>query len=84
MCLAGPEAERIALGDCDARGDMRMIKELCERYYISAADVERLQPSVHALLTKHWRSMEVVAEALMTRRTLAGSEIDALCAAAVP
>ncbi|MGA8694758.1 MAG: hypothetical protein WB689_13120 [Xanthobacteraceae bacterium] len=83
VCLAGPEAERIAFGDCDARGDMRMIEELCTRYFIADADVERLRPSVHALLTKHWRSVEVVAEALLSRRTLAGSEIDALCAAAV-
>ena len=81
VCLAGPEAERIAFGDCDARGDMRMI-ELCRRYSISIVnDVERLQPSVHALLTKHWRSVEVVAEALMARRTLTGAEIDALVGA---
>ena len=49
---------------------MRMIKELCERYHISATDVERLRPSVHALLTKHWRSVEAVAAVrpLLTQR----------------
>ena len=83
VCSAGPEAERIVFGDADARGDMPQIKELCVRYFISNDDVERLRSQVHALLTKHWRSVEVVAEALMARRTLAGSEIDALCAAAV-
>jgi hypothetical protein len=57
---------------------MRMIKELCERYYISATDVERLRPSVHALLTKHWRSVEAVAAALLSAKTLSGAAIDAL------
>ena len=83
VCLAGPEAERIAFDDCDARGDLDMIEDLCTRYFIAGDEVKRLQPQVHALLTKHWRSVEVVAEALMARRTLACSEIDALFAAAV-
>jgi len=78
VCLAGPEAERIAFGDCDARGDMRMIKQLCERYSISDDDVERLRPQVHALLTKHWDAVERVAAALLDKKTLTGVEIDAL------
>jgi hypothetical protein len=28
VCLAGPEAEAIVFGDCDARGDMHIIEEL--------------------------------------------------------
>jgi hypothetical protein len=36
----------MAFGDCDARGDMRMIERLCARYYISDLDVERLRPSL--------------------------------------
>jgi hypothetical protein len=54
-CLAGPTAEAIVFGDCDARGDMRMIDDLRARYFIADDDVERLRPQVHALLLKHWR-----------------------------
>jgi len=80
VCLAGPEAETIAYGDADARGDVHMIKEFCARYYIATTDVDRLRPQVHALLTKHWGSVEAIAEALMSRRTLTGAEIDTLVA----
>jgi hypothetical protein len=76
ICLAGPTAEAIVFGDCDARGDMHMIEELCTRYFIADADVERLQP--HALLLKHWDAVERVAAALLSRGTLTGVEIDAI------
>jgi ATP-dependent Zn protease len=75
VCLAGPEAERIKFGDADASGDVRQIKQLQSRYYISDADVERLRPQVHALLTKHWHYVEAVAAALLERGTLSGEDI---------
>jgi len=78
VCLAGPEAERIAFGDAGDAGDMHMIDELCRRYFITNADVERLRPRVHSLLIKHWDAVERVAAALLSRRTLTGAEIDKL------
>jgi ATP-dependent Zn protease len=78
VCLAGPQAETIAFGDADASGDVRQIKQWQSRYYISDADVERLRPQVHALLTKHWHSVEAVAAALLDRGTLSGEDIAAL------
>ena len=78
ICLAGPGAETIVFGDCDARGDMHMIEELCTRYYIAYDDVDRLQPQVHSLLLKHWNAVERVAIALLEKKTLNGAEIDAL------
>jgi ATP-dependent Zn protease len=78
VCLAGPEAEAIAFGDADARGDVRQIERLCARYYISTADVERLRPQVHALLLRHWDKVEAVAAALLQKETLSALEIDAI------
>jgi hypothetical protein len=79
--LAGSESEAIAYGSADdARGDVRMIKQLQERYFVSDDDVERLRPQVHALLTKHWHSVERVAADLLDKKTLTGAEIDALVA----
>lgn len=80
ICLAGPTAEALVFGDCDARGDMRMITQLQERYFIADDDVERLRPQVHALLTKHWHGVERVAAELLSKKTLTGAEIDALVA----
>jgi hypothetical protein len=34
VCLAGPEAERIKFGDADASGDVRQIKQSCNRAII--------------------------------------------------
>lgn len=81
VCLAGPEAERIAFGDCDARGDMVQIRELCRRYNISMVDVvdRQLRPQVHGLLLQHWSTVEAVAAALFEKKTLSGAEIDKLC-----
>jgi hypothetical protein len=78
VALAGPEAETMAFGDAEASGDMRQIERLCERYYISAAEVERLRPQVHELLIKHWRSIEAVAVALLRHGALSGADIDAI------
>ena len=82
VCLAGPEAERIAFGDAYARGDLHQIRELCSRYDISIVNVvnRQLRPEVHALLTKHWDAVERVAAALLNKKTLTGVEIDALVA----
>ena len=65
-------------GDCDARGDMHMIEELCARYFISGEDVNQLQPQVHSLLIKHWPKVEAVAAPLLEKKTLSGAEIDVL------
>jgi ATP-dependent Zn protease len=75
VCLAGPEAERVKFGDADASGDVRQIKQLQSRYYISDADVERVRPQVHALLLRHWDKVEAVATALLERGTLSGEDI---------
>ena len=73
-----PEAETIAFGDADMRGDQCMIDDLQLRYSISARDVERLQQQVHSLLIKHWDEVERVAAELLDKKTLTGREIDAL------
>jgi ATP-dependent Zn protease len=75
VCLAGSEAERIKFGDADASGDVRQIKQLQSRYYISDAEVGRLLPQVHALLLRHWDKVEAVATALLERGTLSGEDI---------
>jgi len=51
---------------------------------ISDATLEDLRHRTHSLLVQHFHKVEAVAQALLasSSRTLSGSEIDALCAAA--
>jgi hypothetical protein len=75
VCLAGGQAETIAFGDAEDSGDMRQIKQLQSRFYISDGDVERLRPQVRALLLRHWDKVEAVATALLERGSLSGADI---------
>jgi ATP-dependent Zn protease len=50
VCCAGGEAERIAFGDANDRGDLRQIKQLQLKYYVSDQVISRRRVLVLASL----------------------------------
>ena len=78
--MAGAEAERVAFGRSGGgdRHDQLQIALMAEDQNISFAYSNRLRPKVRALLRRHWRKIEQVAQALLRARTLTAVEIDAL------
>ena len=64
----------------DDRGDLAQIKQLQAKYYVEDRDIEAARARARELLTepKTWAAVERVAAALLEKRTLTGSEIDAL------
>jgi hypothetical protein len=79
--MAGREAEIIKFGDKHEIGDgddRRQIMLMAEEADASEAYLERLRTKVGPLLRRHWRKLEAVAEVLLVRKTLFGSEIDAI------
>jgi ATP-dependent Zn protease len=80
--MAGREAEIIAFGRKRKKygdgDDLLQIALMAEEADVSEAYLERLRPKVGPLLRHHWPKVEAVAEALLIRKTLSGSEIDAI------
>jgi hypothetical protein len=62
-------------GDSD---DRLQIALMAQDQNISFAYLNRLRPKVRALLRRHWRKIEQVAQALLRAKTLTAVEIDAL------
>lgn len=78
--MAGAEAERVAFGRSGGgdRDDQLQIALMAQGQNISFAYLNRLRPKVRALLRRHWRKIEQVAQALLRAKTLTAVEIDAL------
>jgi ATP-dependent Zn protease len=77
MAGAAAEAEYFGAAVCDGV-DGERIDRLIVQTGLSEGTLDRLRQQTHALLSRHWNSVERVAEALLVRRRLAGHEIDAL------
>ena len=84
--MAGAEAERVVLGSCrggdedDCKQVTYMADDLIDTFDPAWGRWERrLRRHTARLVRKHRATIELVARALMSGRTLSGEEIDRLC-----
>jgi hypothetical protein len=86
MCLCGPEAERMAFGSIEPGTDATDLA-MAQRYLAQrlepvqiAAEMMRLRGSAERLVRTEWarRRIAMIADALLARGTLSGTDIAAL------
>jgi hypothetical protein len=84
LCLAGPEAERMAFGSIEpGTDDLAMARRyLAQRLQPGqiAAEMIRLRGSAERLVRSEWarRRIALIADALLARGTLSGADIAAI------
>jgi hypothetical protein len=79
VSLSGAVAEALFLGTSDADGiDQARVRYLADSHNIKPRRLRRLRRIITAKLSRHRDAVERVAQALLRRRFLTGTQIDQL------